>query len=67
MKVIRLISGRRYQEDRHERECERKIVLSDGLSLAWDHCILATGCEARKLQTPGADLKGVVTPALVRR
>jgi len=37
----------------------RRVVLSDGPSVAYDHVILATGGAARRLTLPGADLPGV--------
>jgi 3-phenylpropionate/trans-cinnamate dioxygenase ferredoxin reductase subunit len=37
---------------------ERKANLSDGRSVAFDWCVLATGGRARALACPGADLPG---------
>jgi 3-phenylpropionate/trans-cinnamate dioxygenase ferredoxin reductase subunit len=37
----------------------RRVVLSDGQSVAYDHVIIATGGAARRLTLPGADLPGV--------
>jgi 3-phenylpropionate/trans-cinnamate dioxygenase ferredoxin reductase subunit len=37
----------------------RRLVLSDGESLAYDHLVLATGARNRPLPVPGADLDGV--------
>ncbi|MGY6628285.1 MAG: NAD(P)/FAD-dependent oxidoreductase [Oceanicaulis sp.] len=37
----------------------RRVVLSDGQSIAYDHVIIATGGAARRLTLPGADLPGV--------
>lgn len=37
----------------------RRVGLSDGSTLAYDHLILATGARARMLEVPGADLVGV--------
>lgn len=37
----------------------RRIALSDGSMLSYDHLILATGARARMLDVPGADLAGV--------
>ncbi len=38
---------------------ERRLRLSDGDSLAYDHLVLATGARNRPLPVPGADLAGV--------
>ncbi|CAO4138005.1 NAD(P)/FAD-dependent oxidoreductase [Methylorubrum aminovorans] len=38
---------------------ERRVQLSDGGHLAYDHLILATGTRNRALPVPGADLAGV--------
>ena len=37
----------------------RRLHLSDGASLAYDHLVLATGARNRPLPVPGADLDGV--------
>lgn len=37
------------------------VKLSTGGSLGYDHLVLATGTEARKLTVPGSDLAGVFT------
>lgn len=37
----------------------RRVGLSDGSTLSYDHLILATGARARMLDVPGADLVGV--------
>jgi 3-phenylpropionate/trans-cinnamate dioxygenase ferredoxin reductase subunit len=37
----------------------RRVVLSDGGDLAYDHLVLATGARNRVLPVPGADLAGV--------
>ena len=37
----------------------RKIVLADGERLAFEHCVIATGGEARIPPIPGANLPGV--------
>lgn len=37
----------------------RRIELSDGSAVPYDHLILATGARARTLDAPGADLPGV--------
>jgi 3-phenylpropionate/trans-cinnamate dioxygenase ferredoxin reductase subunit len=39
----------------------RKVGLSDGSSLAYDHLILATGAAARPAGFPGMELAGVLT------
>jgi 3-phenylpropionate/trans-cinnamate dioxygenase ferredoxin reductase subunit len=39
----------------------RSLTLEDGTRLAWDKLVLATGCRARRLQVPGADLEGVLS------
>lgn len=38
---------------------ERRLQLSDGDSLPYDHLVLATGARNRPLPVPGADLEGV--------
>ncbi len=38
---------------------ERRVSLSDGSVLAYDHLVLATGARARPLPIPGTDLRGV--------
>jgi 3-phenylpropionate/trans-cinnamate dioxygenase ferredoxin reductase subunit len=38
----------------------RRVTLSDGLSLPYDHLVLATGARNRPLPVPGADLDGVL-------
>lgn len=35
------------------------LALDDGRRLAWDHLVLATGSQHRKLEVPGAQLQGV--------
>lgn len=35
------------------------VRLADGTELAWEHLVLATGAEPRRLDAPGADLDGV--------
>jgi len=37
----------------------RRLHLSDGVGLAYDHLVLATGARNRPLPVPGADLPGV--------
>jgi 3-phenylpropionate/trans-cinnamate dioxygenase ferredoxin reductase component len=37
----------------------RRVALSDGSALAYDHLVLATGARNRRLPVPGADLPGV--------
>lgn len=37
----------------------RKVRLTSGAALAYDHLVLATGAHNRKLPVPGADLDGV--------
>lgn len=36
------------------------VLDSSGTRTGWDHLVLATGSEPRRLDVPGADLKGVV-------
>lgn len=36
-----------------------EVVLDDGTRLAYDHVVLATGSQPRRLDVPGADLDGV--------
>lgn len=38
----------------------RRVTLSDGSLLAYDHLVLATGARNRPLPVPGADLDGVL-------
>lgn len=38
---------------------DRRVLLSDGTALAYEHLVLATGVGARRLPVPGADLSGV--------
>lgn len=38
---------------------ERRLYLAGGEVLRYEHCILATGAEPRRLSVPGADLPGV--------
>jgi 3-phenylpropionate/trans-cinnamate dioxygenase ferredoxin reductase subunit len=38
----------------------RRVELSSGGALSYDHLVLATGAAARTLTMPGADLKGVL-------
>jgi 3-phenylpropionate/trans-cinnamate dioxygenase ferredoxin reductase subunit len=38
----------------------REVVLSGGESVAFDHLVLTTGAEPRRLTLPGADLDGVL-------
>ena len=44
----------------HVLRDERRVLIEDGTSLAYDHLVLATGAAARPLHCPGADLDGVV-------
>ena len=39
---------------------EKRVDLSDGRTLPYDHLIIATGARARALPLPGADLAGVL-------
>ncbi len=39
----------------------RRLTLESGETLAWDTLVLATGCRARRLALPGAELEGVLT------
>ncbi|GEA85363.1 NAD(P)/FAD-dependent oxidoreductase [Cellulomonas gelida] len=39
----------------------REVVDSDGTRTGYDHLVLATGSEPRRLDVPGGDLDGVVT------
>jgi 3-phenylpropionate/trans-cinnamate dioxygenase ferredoxin reductase subunit len=38
----------------------KQVTLKDGQRIAYDHLVLATGCRARRLTIPGADLAGVL-------
>jgi 3-phenylpropionate/trans-cinnamate dioxygenase ferredoxin reductase subunit len=39
---------------------QRRVTLSDGASLDYDHLVLATGARQKLLSCPGADLEGVL-------
>ncbi|OAB56506.1 hypothetical protein AY599_26640 [Leptolyngbya valderiana BDU 20041] len=39
----------------------RRLTLESGETLRWDTLVLATGCRARRLALPGAELEGVLT------
>ncbi|MGL4976159.1 MAG: NAD(P)/FAD-dependent oxidoreductase, partial [Bosea sp. (in: a-proteobacteria)] len=45
--------------NRIDREA-RRVHLTDGKALAYDHLVLATGASARELTCPGHDLDGVI-------
>ena len=40
---------------------ERRLALADGGRENWDVLVLATGCRARRLDCPGAELPGIMT------
>ena len=40
---------------------DRRLVLQGGTPLAYDALLIATGCDARTLDVPGADLAGIHT------
>lgn len=44
--------------ERIERDA-RRVVLADGSHVPYEHLVLATGAEARRLDVPGAALSGV--------
>ena len=40
---------------------DKRLVLAGGRPVAYDMVLLATGCDARRLDVPGADLDGIHT------
>jgi 3-phenylpropionate/trans-cinnamate dioxygenase ferredoxin reductase subunit len=54
---IELLDGVR--AERIDREA-RRLELSSGDSLAYDHLVLATGSRQRRIDAPGSDLAGVL-------
>jgi len=54
---IELVNGRVDAVDR----ANAQVVLEDGAKLGYDHLVLATGSQNRRLSVPGADLRGVLT------
>lgn len=53
---IQLRSGHAERIDRQARH----VALADGETISYDHLVIATGSEPRKLSLPGADLDGVM-------
>jgi 3-phenylpropionate/trans-cinnamate dioxygenase ferredoxin reductase subunit len=54
---IELVSGRVEAIDRENAQA----VLDDGTTIGYDHLVLATGSQNRRLSVPGAELAGVLT------
>lgn len=54
---IELLDGRRVVE---LELMERRVKLSDGAGLSYDHLVLATGARNRRLELQGGELDGVV-------
>jgi 3-phenylpropionate/trans-cinnamate dioxygenase ferredoxin reductase subunit len=54
---IDLVTARAQEIDR----AARRVRLSDGARLSYDHLVLATGARNRPLPAPGADLDGVLS------